>query len=450
MEYTLNVLNIKEQFYTRRGIYKALNGVDLQLKKGEILGLAGESGCGKTTLGLAIIGLVPRNAAIIEGEVLINGRDLIAPLREYASRNSKKFNFRKSENIIKKLNQQLASIRGSMISMVFQDPMTSLNPVLRIGFQISETLVTHQPEMLAKRKLARSRVTDIDLRDMLELLKNGADEKAIRVFTESKGLQGIEEQVLNIWSRSDLGEAKKEKMIVSLRSTKLGSFERAILNGVKDRRGMGGWMKIPGLSRLPKSILFKEGYRKAVELISTLEVPNPEEVVKMYPHELSGGMRQRIIIAIALANNPELVIMDEPTSALDVTVQAQILELMRHLKQRFNTSFILISHDLSVLSEVCDRIAIMYGGRIVEVAETDMIFKKPLHPYTTMLISAVPTFQTTEIKGISGAVPDMRDPPDGCMFNPRCPYVMEKCKIVNPHLGEVEQDHSVACYLYGD
>ena len=448
MEYTLNVSNLKEQFYTRRGIYKALNGVDILLRKGEILGIAGESGCGKTTLGLTIIGLLPRNAVVTDGEVLLDGKDLIATLREFASKEANNLNLRHSENIMKKLNKELINVRGSRISMVFQDPMTSLNPVLRIGYQIAETLMVHQPEVLAKRRLARSKVSDNDLREALKLLENGADEQSIKAFAETRQVEGIEEQLLNIWRRNDLGIARKEKMILSLRSERLGGFDMAVLQRVVSQGRIDGWMRIPGLNRMSKAVLIKEGNAKAVELLSSLEIPNPEEVVKMYPHELSGGMRQRIIIAIALANNPELVIMDEPTSALDVTVQAQILDLLKHLKQRFNTSFILISHDLSVLAEVCDRIGIMYAGRIVEVASVDAIFNKPLHPYTSMLISAVPTIKGGEIQGIGGAVPDMRFPPSGCMFHPRCPYVMDKCRENDPQMKEVEDEHLVACYLY--
>ncbi len=451
MDYTLKVSDLEVQFYTRRGTYKALNGVDLNLKKGEIFGVAGESGCGKTTLGLTIMGLLPRNAAVPAGEVVLLGEgDLIASLRTFALKEPGKFNLRQSEGVIKKLNKELAGIRGTRISMVFQDPMTSLNPVLQVGFQIAETVITHQPVTLAQRKLPRAKATREDIQQILALLKEGADEAAISKYAQSKGLQGIESQVLNVWRRNDLGEAKKEKLLMSLHSEKLGSFEKIVLENVERRKGIGGWMKIPILGRLSKNVVLKEGYTKATELLSMLEIPNPDKVVKMYPHELSGGMRQRIVIAIALANNPELVILDEPTSALDVTVQAQILELTRHLKQRFNTSFIFISHDLSVLAEVCDRIGIMYAGKIVEVAPTDVVFKNPLHPYTRMLTSAIPRIEGREIHGIGGAVPDMRKVPSGCSFHPRCPDATEKCRGMKPEMVEVEEDHFVSCFPQGD
>jgi len=328
--------------------------------------------------------------------------------------------------------------------------MTSLNPVLQIGFQIAETIIAHQPRPLAERKIARTKVTHDDLGQIIKLLKEGADEQAINKYAESKNLHGIEDQVLSVWRRNDLGEAKKEKIILSLHSEKLGSFEKLVLERVGSGKNIGGWMRIPGVNRAAKNVLLKEGYIKATELLSMLEVPNPDKVVRMYPHELSGGMRQRIVIAIALANNPELVILDEPTSALDVTVQAQILELTRHLKHRFNTSFIFISHDLSVLSEVCDRIGIMYAGRIVEIAPIDAVFSRPLHPYTRMLTKAIPTIDGNEIQGIGGTVPDMRNVPIGCSFNPRCPDATEKCRAVKPSMVEVEEGHFVACFPKGD
>ena len=452
MSYTLQVSDLNVQFYTRRGIYKALNGVDLELKKGEIFGVAGESGCGKTTLGLTIMGLLPKNAAVTEGKVLLLGnRDLIGCLREAALTETEKFDLKKSEKAIKELNKQLCEIRGTKISMVFQDPMTSLNPVLQIGFQIAETIITHQPKSLAERKLARSKATRDDLAQIIKLLKEkGADEEEITAFAKSKNLHGIEDQVLSVWRRNDLGEAKKEKLILSLHSEKIGSFEKLVLERVQTGEKIGGWMRIPGVNKAAKDVMLREGYKKATELLSMLEVPNADKVVKMYPHELSGGMRQRIVIAIALANNPDLVILDEPTSALDVTVQAQILELTRHLKNRFNTSFVFISHDLSVLSEVCDRIGIMYAGRIVEVAPIDTVFKQPLHPYTRMLIKAIPTIDGNEVQGIGGTVPDMRKVPMGCSFNPRCPEVSVRCREEKPKMVEVEKDHFVACFLRSD
>jgi oligopeptide/dipeptide ABC transporter ATP-binding protein len=286
------------------------------------------------------------------------------------------------------------------------------------------------------------------LESILKILKSNG-EGSIAAYVESKNLGGIEEQILNLWRRKDIGEAKKEKLILSLHSEKLGSFDRRVLEGVESTGYVPRWMNTtPVVRRTAKNVLLREGIKRAAELLSTLEVPNADRVVMMYPHELSGGMRQRAVIAIALANNPKIIILDEPTSALDVTVQAQILELVSHLKQTLNISFIFISHDLSVLSEVCDRIGIMYAGKFVEIAPTDAIFKRPLHPYTQLLISAIPTLEGQEVKGIGGSVPDMRNPPSGCPFHPRCPYVTETCMKDEPPLLKVAPNHQVACVLH--
>ena len=286
MDYTLKVSDLKLQFYTRRGIYKALNGVDFDLKQGEIFGVAGESGCGKTTLGLTIIGLLPRNAAVTDGKVILLGQgDLVACLRKVTTDGTRKFNLKQSEGVMKQLNKDSCAIRGSRISMVFQDPMTSLNPVLQIGFQVAETIINHKPKSLAQRKLARAKATRTDLGQILKLLKEGATEAAINEYAESKGLHGIEDQVLSVWRRSDLGEAKREKIIMSLHSAKLGSFERMVLQRVEKGKNISGWMRIPGINSAAKKVLLKEGYAKAIELLSMLEVPNADKVVKMYPHE---------------------------------------------------------------------------------------------------------------------------------------------------------------------
>ncbi|MEM4224228.1 MAG: ABC transporter ATP-binding protein, partial [Metallosphaera sp.] len=250
------------------------------------------------------------------------------------------------------------------------------------------------------------------------------------------------EQILSIWRRRDIHEARKEKMILNLANVKLSRMD---LMGISlYQRNMG---KFPLASRFAKNALIREGYRLAVELLTFLGIPHPEKVVRLYPHELSGGMRQRIVIAIALANNPKVVIMDEPTSALDVTIQAQILDLVKDLKSDFNTSFIFISHDLSVLAEVSDRIGIMYAGQIVEIGSAKEIFQEPLHPYTKMLMEAIPTMDKTVLKTVPGSVPDMRNPPPGCAFSPRCPFAMEECRTNEPRMVEVNDEHSVACFL---
>src|SRR5579885_2680462 len=218
MSAILQVRELKQQFYTRQGIYKALNGIELTLNKGEVFGIAGESGSGKSTLGLTIMGLLPRNASVLAGSVLFDGIDVVAPIREYASKSDHKFSFRK-------LNKDLAGVRGKKISMVFQDPMTSLNPVLEVGYQIAETMVFHQPNVLAMRRLARAKARRADLEEAIRVIKSTqGNEIAIERFFEEKGLKGLEEQVLSIWRRPDLSDARKEKMILSLHSERLGAL----------------------------------------------------------------------------------------------------------------------------------------------------------------------------------------------------------------------------------
>lgn len=442
MSELLTVRDLRLEFYTRRGMYKVLNGVHLSLKKGEILGLAGESGSGKSTLGLTVMGLVADNAKIVGGEVTFAGYgNLIAnalwPDGKYVAKKGRK--------IIKKLNSQLLHIRGSEMSMVFQDSMTSLNPLLKIGYQIGEVIYYHNPKTLAERALARNKATREDMREIVTLLKT-REERDLTRFLSEKGLEGLYEQINSIWQRPGVSEVKKERAILSLAGQRLSGFEKSVLEAVRGNRPV---TSIPLYRRYRKKFLMKEGVRKAVELLSDLGVPHPEKVVDMYPHELSGGMRQRVVIAIALANNPKLVVMDEPTSALDVTIQAQVLELVKRLKSK-GSSIVFISHDLSVLAEVSDRIAIMYAGSIVEIGETSDIVNEPKHPYTIALLDAVPTLTEKEIKGIGGEIPDLKNLPSGCAFHPRCPYVMDVCKRLKPDLITLGGKRQVACFLFGD
>ncbi len=446
----LAVRDLHVQFYTRRGVYKALNGVNLRLRRGEVLGIAGESGCGKTTLGLAIMSLLPRNASIPKGQVIFDNKDLVNLQREYSEKLGDRFKPRQNERILRRVGKAMTRIRGQRISMVFQEPMTSLNPVLQVGFQVAEAIYVHDPALLARRALARSKATPELMRELLTLLREtNGDEAAVNDFAARHGLRGIEDQVLFVWRRGDVHISRKEKAIRSLSGQVMKTPERKVHEAIMRAGSIPPqYAKVPVLSRLVRQVLFKEGYRKARELLTSLGIPHTERVVKMYPHELSGGMRQRVVIAIALANNPEIIIMDEPTSAVDVTVQAQILELIKQIRTSVNASFIVISHDLAVLAEVCDRIAIMYAGRVVEVSPTDEILHHPLHPYTQLLITAIPTLEEKPIEGIKGDVPDLRAPPAGCAFHPRCPFAFEKCLKVVPADLRQGSDQVVACWLY--
>ncbi|PMP91343.1 MAG: ABC transporter ATP-binding protein [Caldisphaera sp.] len=434
-------------YYTRRGVYKALNGVDLEIRRGEVLGVAGESGCGKSTLGRAIMGILPRNAAVVGGKILIDGVDYLKPLREYY-KNSKKFKPTKNQDILKKVNEDMSNIRGQKISMVFQEPMTTLNPLLSVGYQIAEVLIYHNPGLLASRRLSRARATKEDTKNIIKILKDKGIGEEFKQYLKTRHIEGLEDQVLAIWRRKDLHDLKKEQIIQDLCCQPISSMAKGYLESIEKNNKLPNFSRIPIVGRILKRELLGEAYKKASEFLGLLGIPNPDKVVYMYPHELSGGQRQRIVIASAMINNPDLVILDEPTSALDVTIQAQILELVKELKESINSAYMFISHDLSVLAEVSDRIAIMYAGQVVEVGPKSAIFDQPKHPYTQMLMDAIPTIEAHELKSIKGEVPDMRNPPKGCMFQPRCPYAMPICSEKKPKLVKVGEDHYVACFLY--
>ncbi|MBE3087288.1 MAG: ABC transporter ATP-binding protein [Bacteroidetes bacterium] len=315
----LNISKLKVVFYTYRGIIKALNGVELWMNKGERLGIVGETGCGKSVTALSIMGLIEQPGEIIEGDILFEDK-LLTSMKE----------------------NDLINIRGKEISMIFQEPNAALNPVMKVGFQIAESIGKVKNKKIGKEVYA-------EVRRMLEIA--GLD-----------------------WERT----------------------------------------------------------------------------INLYPHELSGGMAQRVMIAMALSSNPKLLIADEPTSALDVTIQVQILELLDELVKKLGNAVILITHDMGVAAEFCDKMAVMYAGNMVEYAKTTNIFENPHHPYTRGLLKAVPKIgRTDELQSIPGIVPDLVNPPSGCRFHPRCKHAMEICRKDFPPLIEIKSGHYIACYLYG-
>jgi len=317
----LDIRNLKTYFYTYKGVVKALEGLNLRIGANELLGLVGETGCGKTVTGLSILRLIDSPGKIIGGEIVFGGEDLL----------------KLSEN------EMSERIRGKMISMIFQEPRSSLNPTYTVGSQISEAIRLHQ------------------------------------------------------------------------RVNKREAFERSI------------------------SILRQTG------------MPDPERIVKEYPHELSGGMAQRAMIAMALSCDPELLIADEPTSSLDVTIEAQILELIKDLISKFRASVLLITHDLGIVAETCDKVAVMYAGNGIEYGDVRDIFKRHKHPYTEGLLKSVPKLKMRgELYTIEGTVPNLITPPTGCRFHPRCPEARKKCSELKPPDFEVEPGHSVSCFLYLD
>ena len=317
-EYLLEVRNLQTRFELFRGTVKAVDGVDFTLREGEILGLVGESGGGKSVTGFSLLGLIDPPGRIAAGEVIFRG-----------------------ENLLEKSEEEMRRIRGKEMSMIFQDPMTSLNPLQSIGRQIGEMLALHTPLSPADRR------------------------------------------------------------------------------------------------------------KRSIELLREVGIPNPEDRLENYPHQFSGGMRQRVVIAIALAANPKLIIADEPTTALDVTVQAQILALMENLVKRFGSALILITHDLAVVSEMTHRVAVMYCGRVVEEGPTRELVRHPFHPYTKGLLESIPRLsgeRSRRLPQIPGMVPSLFDLPPGCSFAPRCGYATELCRKEAPRMRAVAPGRKVSCH----
>ena len=358
----LRVSNLRVNFNTYAGAVKALDGVDLTVRKGEVLGLVGESGCGKSVTSLAIAGLLPQNAVVLGGTVLLGERD-----------------------VLKMSKKDLQTARLEEVAIVFQDPMTFLNPVLSIGRQITEIMST-RPELFTER-LINFRLAEI---------KRGGDP-------------------------SSAAEETRLRAALANRRLGRGDFNR-----------------------------LKQAY--AASVLADVGLPEPAKILKMFPFELSGGMRQRVMIAMALVRRPKLLLADEITTALDVTVQAQVLQLLRDLKDEIDASILLITHDLAVIAELCDRVAVMYAGNIVEVADVVELFKNPLHPYTVGLLGSVPRVDVQSAVGeasIQGSVPDLINPPTGCRFHPRCPKAFGECPQVKPQLLEISPGHVVSCLLFG-
>jgi peptide/nickel transport system ATP-binding protein len=366
----LEVRNLRVVFHTYAGVVKAIDGVNLTVHSKELLGLVGESGSGKSVTALAIAGLLPENAEVLEGEVLLRGKDLL-----------------------KQSKKELRMARLTDIALVFQDPMTYLNPVMTIGTQITEIFTGNLK--IYKDELIQSRLDQI--------------ENELRQETDPKKISKLNEEKTKL-------EIKKQNS-----------------SGISKKEG----------KRLAKLL--------AIEYLKLVKLPEPERVFKMYPFELSGGMRQRAMIAMALVRRPAVLLADEITTALDVTVQAQILKLIKELRDKVDAAIILITHDLGIVAETCDRVAVMYAGNIVEEGDVIEIFKNPLHPYTVGLFGAVPRpdIEKENLEPVPGSVPDLINPPSGCRFHPRCLKAFERCPKSKPPLIEYKPGHKVACFLYG-
>jgi peptide/nickel transport system ATP-binding protein/oligopeptide transport system ATP-binding protein len=321
-ETLIQVKNLKTYFLTDRGVAKAVDDISFDICEGKTLALVGESGCGKSVTALSIMGLVPRPPGeIVGGSIVFNG-----------------------QNLLKLSEREMRNIRGNKISMIFQEPMTSLNPVFQIGDQITEVLTLHQ------------------------------------------------------------------------------------------------------------NMNKKEARDRAIELLKAVRIPAPESRMNDYPHQMSGGMRQRAMIAMALACSPKMIIADEPTTALDVTIQAQILELMEQLSESTGTSILLITHNLGVVAETSHDVVVMYAGRVVEKADVHTLFNEPLHPYTKGLMGSIPGIgaddKSTKLEAIPGIVPSLFGLPSGCKFNDRCKFAFDRCFKDEPELKAIKQGHEARCWLF--
>jgi peptide/nickel transport system ATP-binding protein len=360
------------------------------VKDGETLGVVGETGCGKSVTGLSELVLVPPPGRIEGGKVLLHKDGQWV-------------------NLLRQRDAYLRRVRGSDISMIFQDPKSALNPVYTVKQQIGEAIIHHRTEELCKKLLE-------DSEKAVEALKQG-----------------------------NLKDQEKAK----LRKSVLTKLEKRMLKMmIEDPNGLtvriASW--VPFLNRF-KHRFNSKVTEEVVRMLKDMRIPDPERVADMYPHELSGGMAQRVVIAMGLSCNPKLLIADEPTTNLDVTVQLQILTLIRELKQQYGTTIQYITHDMGVVAEMCDRVAVMYAGNVVELSEVMEIFKNPLHPYTKALLECIPR-PGVEFRSIEGFVPSLISPPTGCRFNDRCPFAMEKCVREKPKFVTAKMGHQVLCHLY--
>ncbi len=465
-ENLIEIRDLYTNFYTYQGIVKALDGVTLSVRKGETLGLVGETGCGKSVTANCILRLIPSPPGKIEsGRILFlmppeskeKAIELERRIGELVERNasaSEVAQLRKEldavlsqYDLLRRSENYMRSIRGKYISMIFQEPMTALNPVFTAGDQIAEIIVLHERQELA---IAVLKQMDASLKDI------GGFQQVTRVKGEKEGewkCSSCSATVMEDTSTCpQCGSSFDSRPLRKLEKARLNFYRRFYVTMAKNPKALSLRIaaKVPILRRYLKP-LRKESLHRAERMLRLVRIPDPKNVVNAYPHELSGGMQQRVMIAMALACRPLMLIADEPTTALDVTIQAQILKLMKDLQAETGTSILMITHNLGVVAETCDRVGVMYAGTMAEVGEVRTIFKEPLHPYTQGLLNSIPRLNAsvTRLETIEGSVPNLVKPPPGCRFNPRCPYAMAICREKKPPMIEVAPGHLVACHLYG-
>jgi len=454
----LRVNDLQVSFITRTGRIQAIDDVSFEIRPGETFGLVGETGCGKSQTALAVMRLTPEAGIIEQGQIWFMGTNLAENISKEFKLIQKKNNrpkLKRNKSMLNQLNHKINQIRGKEITMIFQEPMTSLNPVYSVGRQISEILLRHKLDFLVKRIIARNSATEEKLREITTAAgHHELSQSELQDILRRIGLEDLEDQISFTLNRRDIGATQKIRTISNLSKKKVEPVKLKFLSRLSKTNGQIPLEyrilnRIPIARRWLATPLEEEALQVSYELLSVVNMPNVENVLRQYPHELSGGMRQRVMIAMAIATRPKLLIADEPTSALDVTVQAQILELLRELKMRFNSAILFISHDIGVIAEICDRVGVMYAGNLVEVSRLDQLFADPKHPYTQGLFASIPKYGEKRdlLQTIEGTVPDLIDPPKGCRFRTRCPRVHEKCSTVPPWV-EIGTEHGVLCWLY--
>ncbi|MDA4123334.1 MAG: ABC transporter ATP-binding protein [Thaumarchaeota archaeon] len=453
----LEVKDLRLSFVTRSGVVQAIDSVSFTIGQGETFGLVGETGCGKSQTAMAVMRLTPEAGIIQRGQILFEGMDLVegAEKEVHTETKGKTVQLRRDEKAIKKMNNRMSNVRGRLISMIFQEPMTSLNPVYSIGFQISEVLKTHRRHYLLARVEARNLAKKEDLKSVAVLVSRpGYSDAQLSAMLQQLGLQALQDEIRFIVSRTDIGLTQKSRLISQLADTKTSPIRlRYLMNEDKASSSFVYRLlfRVPGFRSWVEKPMSDEAKAISLELLTQVRMPNASTVLNQHPHELSGGMRQRVMIAMGVAGKPKLVIADEPTSALDVTIQAQILQLFRELRDEMGMSVLFISHDMGVIAEICDRVGVMYAGNIVEVATVEELFANPKHPYTQGLLAAIPQYDDSKkpLQSIPGTVPNLINPPSGCRFRTRCKYAFAKCSETPP-LVTISDNHQALCWLYAE
>ncbi len=557
----LDVRDAHTYFYTYDGVVRALDGVSFKLRRGETLGLVGETGCGKSVTAFTITRLVAEPPGrIVSGKILFRGANLLWGVEREATYRpvpgTKRILVRRRFRRIKRNLERMSAIRGGGIAMIFQEPSQAMNPVFSVSNQVGEVLYLHRGIEIVdgilsadararrlkpalERALAGAAGAEAEEvaatlrgflpgtpdasgslgtppdpanapplrverdaegrprleahRQALETIRDAArrDQRATvrdtaRSLARAYGLPSLETALVAsastalpagpaglrpLWRQLDrvhlpgtsrrylVRERRRLELVAELRKLHLDELrEERLLSG--RRRRLGALRRANGLRLTPYHLwgvrrrverpLREELRWRVVEQLERVQIANPATVAGGYPHELSGGMLQRVMIATTLSIDPQILIADEPTTALDVTIQAQILALMRSLKERAGTAIILITHDLAVIAEVADRVCVMYAGQIVENAPVSELFARPLHPYTQGLLASIPRLDRPEkeLASIPGSVPNLIEPPSGCRFHPRCPHAMPVCKERRPPVTQEGERHQVACFLY--